>query len=85
MATPTAAKPVDPSITLIKDATCTFCGCVCDDIDLTVKDNHIIEAKRACVLGKAWFYSHDAMTGPAASSRASRPRSKKASSAPLAS
>ena len=43
---------------MIKDATCTFCGCVCDDIDLTVKDNHIIEAKRACVLGKAWFLNH---------------------------
>ena len=43
---------------IVKDATCTFCGCVCDDIDLTVKDNHIIEAKRACVLGKAWFLNH---------------------------
>ncbi len=43
---------------IVQDATCTFCGCVCDDIDLTVKDNHIIEAKRACVLGKAWFLNH---------------------------
>lgn len=43
---------------VITDATCTFCGCVCDDIDLTVQDNHIIEAKRACVLGKAWFLNH---------------------------
>ena len=45
-------------LTIIKDATCTFCGCVCDDIDLSVKDNHIVEAKRACVLGKAWFLNH---------------------------
>src|SRR3954454_20036588 len=43
---------------IVQDATCTFCGCVCDDIDLTVKDDHIIEAKRACVLGKAWFLNH---------------------------
>jgi formylmethanofuran dehydrogenase subunit B len=44
---------------VITDATCTFCGCVCDDIDLTVKDNsHIVEAKRACVLGKSWFLNH---------------------------
>jgi formylmethanofuran dehydrogenase subunit B len=43
---------------VIYDATCTFCGCVCDDIDLTVQDNHITEAKRACVLGKAWFLNH---------------------------
>lgn len=49
---------------VIKDATCTFCGCVCDDIDLTVKDNHITEAKRACVLGTAWFLNHEAEEGP---------------------
>ncbi len=46
------------NLKIVTDATCTFCGCVCDDIDLTVKDNHIIEAKRACVLGKAWFLNH---------------------------
>lgn len=43
---------------VVQDATCTFCGCVCDDIDLTVKDHQIVEAKRACVLGTAWFLNH---------------------------
>ncbi len=57
-------KPVDPSVTVIEDSTCTFCGCVCDDIDITVKDNHIIEAKRACVLGKSWFFNHHADDRP---------------------
>ena len=52
------APATEGSLKVIQDATCTFCGCVCDDIDLTVKDNHIIEAKRACVLGKAWFLNH---------------------------
>ena len=47
-------------MTVIKDSTCTFCGCVCDDIDVTVENNHIVEAKRACVLGKAWFLNHHA-------------------------
>ncbi|MCH8046744.1 MAG: formylmethanofuran dehydrogenase subunit B [Planctomycetes bacterium] len=47
------------SLKIVKDATCTFCGCVCDDIDLTVKDNRIIEAKRACGLGKSWFFNHE--------------------------
>jgi len=46
-------------VKIVKDATCTFCGCVCDDIDLTVKDNHITDAKRACVLGTSWFLNHD--------------------------
>ncbi len=53
---PTPSIPGE--LKVIQDATCTFCGCVCDDIELTVKDDHIIEAKRACVLGKAWFLNH---------------------------
>jgi formylmethanofuran dehydrogenase subunit B len=43
---------------IIDNATCTFCGCVCDDIELTVQDNHITQAKKACLLGKAWFLNH---------------------------
>ncbi|MGE0607166.1 MAG: formylmethanofuran dehydrogenase subunit B [Pirellulales bacterium] len=60
---PTAEAPAS-EVKIVKDATCTFCGCVCDDIDLTVKDNHITEAKRACVLGKAWFLNHDIDDSP---------------------
>jgi len=44
---------------IVRDATCTFCGCVCDDIDLKVEGTHIVEAKRACVLGTSWFLNHD--------------------------
>ncbi|MBI1901832.1 MAG: formylmethanofuran dehydrogenase subunit B [Planctomycetia bacterium] len=44
---------------IVADATCTFCGCVCDDIELAVDGTHIVEAKRACVLGKSWFLNHD--------------------------
>ena len=43
---------------IIENATCTFCGCVCDDMILTVEGNHITQAKNACVLGKAWFSEH---------------------------
>lgn len=43
---------------IINDATCTFCGCVCDDINLTVENNRITKAQNACVLGKAWFFHH---------------------------
>ncbi len=49
---------------VVRDATCTFCGCVCDDIDLTVDGNKIIEAKRACVLGTAWFLNHEVEDRP---------------------
>lgn len=44
---------------VVQDATCTFCGCVCDDIDLKVDGYEIVEAKRACVLGTAWFLNHE--------------------------
>lgn len=32
---------------------CTFCGCLCDDLQIKVKGNKIIEVKRACQLGKS--------------------------------
>ncbi len=59
---PTASVPGE--LKIIADAVCTFCGCVCDDIDLHVKDDHIVEAKRACVLGKAWFLNHSVDDSP---------------------
>ncbi len=55
---------VESELKIVTDATCTFCGCVCDDIDLTVDGAHIVEAKRACVLGKAWFLNHEVEDRP---------------------
>ncbi len=49
---------------VVQDAACTFCGCVCDDIELKVEGHTITEAKRACVLGKAWFLNHEPKEGP---------------------
>ncbi len=48
------------NIKVVKNATCTFCGCLCDDMDLTVDvdEKRIIKAKRACTLGRAWFAEH---------------------------
>jgi formylmethanofuran dehydrogenase subunit B len=36
-------------------ATCLGCGCACDDIDLKLEGNRIVEATHACALGVAWF------------------------------
>jgi formylmethanofuran dehydrogenase subunit B len=47
-------------LTVVKNATCTFCGCVCDDIELHADQERILEAKRACILGDAWFKHHTA-------------------------
>lgn len=54
--TPATEAPAE--LKVVKDATCTFCGCVCDDMELTVEGNEIKKAKNACVLGKAWFLNH---------------------------
>lgn len=47
-------------LTVVKNATCTFCGCVCDDIELHANAERIVETKRACILGEAWFKNHTA-------------------------
>ena len=47
----------------VDNVVCAFCGCVCDDISVTVQDGRITQAKNACVLGKAWFLSHGQPSG----------------------
>src|SRR3954464_652761 len=54
---------------VVPNATCTFCGCVCDDMELTVENNTITQAKNACVLGKAWFLNHHVEDRPVATVR----------------
>lgn len=44
--------------TVIKNATCTYCGCLCDDIELHTQDERIVQAKQACELGRGWFLNH---------------------------
>src|SRR5262249_45828313 len=45
---------------VIKNATCTFCGCVCDDIELHAEGEKIVHSKAACSLGASWFKYHTA-------------------------
>jgi formylmethanofuran dehydrogenase subunit B len=40
----------------LNDATCTFCGCACDDIRLKVEASKVVEAEHACALGRSWFF-----------------------------
>ncbi|MBX9583954.1 MAG: hypothetical protein K2X87_26950 [Gemmataceae bacterium] len=47
-------------LTVTKNATCTFCGCVCDDIELHSDGERIKETKGACILGQSWFKNHTA-------------------------
>lgn len=48
------------SLTVVQHATCTFCGCVCDDIELHAEGEKIVKTKNACSLGESWFKHHTA-------------------------
>jgi formylmethanofuran dehydrogenase subunit B len=48
------------NLSVVKNATCTFCGCVCDDIELHADAERIVETKRACSLGESWLKNHTA-------------------------
>jgi formylmethanofuran dehydrogenase subunit B len=39
----------------VADATCAGCGCVCDDIQVTVAEGRLAAVTRTCALGDAWF------------------------------
>ena len=47
-------------LTVVKNATCTFCGCVCDDIELHADGERIVKTKTPAVLGESWFKNHTA-------------------------
>jgi formylmethanofuran dehydrogenase subunit B len=48
------------TVNVVNHATCTFCGCVCDDIELHAEGDRIVKTKNACSLGEAWFRNHTA-------------------------
>ena len=54
------------NIKVIENATCTFCGCVCDDQKLTVDmdERRITKVQNTCVLGRAWFTEHKHVERP---------------------
>jgi formylmethanofuran dehydrogenase subunit B len=42
-----------PSVT--GNVTCLGCGCACDDIEVVVAGERIVDARNACQLGRGWF------------------------------
>lgn len=60
MSTAVVPEGAKRELTVVKNAVCTFCGCVCDDIELHADHERIVETKRACILGEAWFKNHTA-------------------------
>jgi formylmethanofuran dehydrogenase subunit B len=54
----------EPSEKIVEDATCTFCGCLCDDIALSIDRDRITAARNACAVGESWFFSRIHEQGP---------------------
>jgi len=46
--------PAESEVT-VRDVACTLCGCVCDDLTLTVRDNRIVRVQPGCPLAEPWF------------------------------
>ena len=42
---------------VFKDVTCPVCGTLCDDLEVTVKENKIVDVKNACAVSEAKFLS----------------------------
>lgn len=42
-----------------ENVVCTFCGCLCDDLKVEVKDDGTFEAKGACANGKGHIETYD--------------------------
>ena len=45
-------------MTVYTDVVCPFCGCLCDDLEITVEENKILSTKGACVISRAKFINH---------------------------
>ena len=47
----------------IPDVACTVCGCVCDDLRITVDGERIVEADGACHLARPWLFGQSTQAG----------------------
>jgi formylmethanofuran dehydrogenase subunit B len=49
-----------------EDIACTICGCVCDDLRVSVEGGRVVRADGACHLAEPWFLGQDTRRPPAA-------------------
>ena len=51
------------SRTVRTDVACTVCGCVCDDLRITVEAGQIVATEGACDLARPWFFQQTQHVG----------------------
>lgn len=57
---------------IVEQVACTICGCVCDDLRISVDRGRIVRAERACRLAESWFLEQGTRS-PAAAEIEGRP------------
>lgn len=50
----------------VDDVACTVCGCVCDDLRITLDQGRVVKAEGACRLAEKWFLDQDRRECPVA-------------------
>jgi formylmethanofuran dehydrogenase subunit B len=45
-------------MTVYTDVVCPFCGCLCDDLEVTIEDGEIASVKNACAVSRSKFMNH---------------------------
>ena len=41
-----------------KDVVCPFCGCLCDDLEVTVENNRIVKVRNGCAISTSKLLHH---------------------------
>lgn len=67
-------------MTHISNVACTVCGCVCDDLRITIEAGRISKAEGACHLAEPWFLGQESRRPPPATIEG-RPASLEAAAA----
>jgi formylmethanofuran dehydrogenase subunit B len=47
-------------MSVVRNIVCPVCGCCCDDIEVVVRDNNIVDVKNACAISAAKFENYSA-------------------------
>lgn len=43
---------------VVKAVTCPVCGCLCDDVELTIEDGRVVKVKNGCAMCEAKFFDY---------------------------
>jgi len=45
-------------MSVYRDVICPFCGCLCDDLEVTVEENQIVKVRNGCAISTSKFLHH---------------------------